>query len=95
MNADWQAFEQDGELHVRAVLEGYLVFLEPAIERSRSKRRGSSPGFTIRFLIPDDERKRAYLAGEGFTTPTSLERAQALALRKAQELRGKLERKRR
>jgi hypothetical protein len=68
----------------RAVLEGYLVFLQPATPNK--KNRGD---WQIHFLIPEEERQKAYLSGEGFSYGTSLANAQKLALEKARELRKK------
>jgi hypothetical protein len=68
----------------RAVLEGYLVFLLPAA--THKKNRGD---WQIHFVLPEEERQKAYLAGEGFSYGTSLEKAQALALERARELRKK------
>jgi hypothetical protein len=98
--SDWQEFEADDAVQYRAVLEGYLVFLrhQPNLEpRARRKQKRSSSGgeWFVHFVIPDDERERAYLAGEGFTSGATLGRAQEIATLKARELRGKLERKRR
>jgi hypothetical protein len=93
---NWTALEVDGELQYRATLEGYLVYLrcvDPEARGRKSKSRDAG-GWTVTFLIPPDERQRAYLAGEGFSAPTTLERAQEIAERKANELRAKLERKR-
>jgi hypothetical protein len=70
--------------HYRAVLEGYLVFLQPAAPSK--KNRGD---WQIHFLIPEEERQKAYLAGEGFSYGTGLANAQKLALEKARELRKK------
>ena len=100
MAVDWHEFEADDAVQYRAVLEGYLVFLrlEPDVEpRARRKQKRSSSGgdWFVHFVIPDDEREKAYLAGEGFSSGASLERAQQIAALKAKELRGKLERKRR
>jgi hypothetical protein len=95
----WQIEELEGETRYRAVLEGYLVFLqrEPFIERNASKRKQKRSKATgawfVHFLIPDEERERAYLAGEGFTSGTTLETAQRLAVSKARELRATLERR--
>lgn len=66
----------------RAILEGYLVFLKPA--EPNKKNRGA---WQIFFLIPEEERQKSYLSGEGFSFGTSLETAQSLALLKAKELR--------
>jgi hypothetical protein len=95
----WQDYELEGETQLRAVLEGYLVFLrrEPQQDRlsgKRKQKRGRGTGeWYVHFLIPEEERQRAYLAGEGFTTGASLEGAQRIAAQKALELRGNLERK--
>ncbi len=68
--------------------------LEPTdVSRRKQKKQRSIGNWYVHFLIPDDERSKAYLAGEGFSFGTSLERAQALALEKARELRGALEKK--
>jgi hypothetical protein len=92
----WTLVESDDDVHYRAVLEGYLVFLrlKPAdfSRRKRKRSRGSGDWF-VHFLMPDEEREKAFLAGEGFTVGASLERAQVLALEKAVALRGALERK--
>lgn len=98
--SDWQQFEADEAVQYRAVLEGYLVFLrrEQADPRARRKqKRSPSNGgeWFVHFVIPDDEREKAYLAGEGFTSGASFERAQEIAGLKAREMRDKLERKRR
>lgn len=98
--SDWHEFEADDAVQYRAVLEGYLVFLrhQPDLEprvRRKPKRGVSSGEWFVHFVIPEDEREKAYLAGEGFTNGASLERAQAIAVLKAKELRGTLERKRR
>ena len=99
MAGDWHEFEADDAVQYRAVLDGYLVFLrrEAADPRARRKQKRSSSGgeWFVHFVIPDDEREKAYLAGEGFTSGASLERAQEIAAQKAKELRGKLERRRR
>ncbi len=97
--SDWHEFEVADVVQYRAVLEGYLVFLrqQPDVEpraRRKQKRHAGSGGWFVHFVIPDDEREKAYLAGEGFTSGASLERAQEVAALKARELRGKLERKR-
>ncbi len=92
----WTEIQTDDELSYRAILEDYIVFLrlEPTdTSRRKQKKQRSIGDWYIHFLIPDDERSKAYLAGEGFSHGTSLDRAQALALEKAQELRGALERK--
>ena len=91
----WTEIETDDELSYRAILEDYIVFLrlEPSdFSRRKQKKQRSKGDWYIHFLIPDDERQKAYLAGEGFATGTSLERAQVLAFEKAQELRGALSR---
>ncbi len=97
--SDWHEFEVDDAVQYRAVLEGYLVFLryEPPDPRARRKQKRAVIGgeWFVHFVIPDDEREKAYLAGEGFTSGASLNRAQEIAELKAKELRGKLERKRR
>ena len=99
MAGDWHEFEADDAVQYRAVLDGYLVFLrrEAADPRARRKQKRSSSGgeWFVHFVIPDDEREKAYLAGEGFTSGASLNRAQEIAAQKAKELRGKLERRRR
>ncbi len=92
----WTEIETDDELSYRAILEDYIVFLrlEPSdLSRRKQKKQRSTGNWYIHFLIPDDERQKAYLAGEGFGHGTSLERAQVLALEKAGELRGALEKK--
>jgi hypothetical protein len=92
----WTEIETGDELSYRAVLEDYIVFLrlEPSdLMRRKQKRQRSTGDWYIHFLIPDDERSKAYLAGEGFSFGTSLEKAQVLAFEKARELRGALERK--
>ena len=83
----WTAIENDDGLSYRAILEDYLVFLrlEPSNRKPKKTRSGD---WHIHFLIPEEERQKAYLAGEGFSSGTSLERAQNLALEKALELRG-------
>jgi hypothetical protein len=91
----WHEFELEGDLQLRAILEGYLVFLrrEQAFSSGRKGQRGRASGeWFVHFLIPDEERERAYLAGEGFTNGVTLERAQEIAMEKAQELRGNLDR---
>ena len=60
--------------------------------RSTGEKSRSTGDWYVYFLIPDDERNKAYLAGEGFSRGTSLERAQDLAFQKALELRGALSR---
>jgi hypothetical protein len=99
MAGDWHEFEVDDAVQYRAILEGYLVFLRflpPEPRARRKQKRGTrGGGWFVHFVIPDDERDKAYLAGEGFSTGTDLERAQDIAVLKARELRGKLERKRR
>ena len=97
---DWQEFEVDETVQYRAVLEGYLVFVrrEPDLDpRARRKQKRSMIGgeWFVHFVIPDDEREKAYLAGEGFTSGASFERAREIAALKAKEMRHKLERKRR
>ncbi len=92
----WTEIETDDELSYRAILEDYIVFLrlEPSdLSRRKQKKQRSIGNWYIHFLIPDDERSKAYLAGEGFSHGTSLAQAQVLALEKAQELRGALEKK--
>ena len=97
--SDWHEFEADDAVQYRAILEGYLVFVRgesPDPRARRNSKRSSSGGeWFVHFVIPDDEREKAYLAGEGFTNGTSLEQAMEIATLKARELRGKLERKRR
>ncbi len=92
----WTLVESDDDVHYRAILEGYLVFLrlEPSdfSRRKQKKKRGSGDWF-VHFLIPSEEREKAFLAGEGFSSGVLLERAQAIAFEKALELRGALERK--
>jgi hypothetical protein len=99
----WTEIETDHDLSYRAILEDYIVFLrlEPSDLSRRKQKKSRSAGdqsrstganWYIHFLIPDDERSQAYLAGEGFSSGTSLARAQNLALEKAQELRGALSR---
>lgn len=91
----WHEFELEGDVQLRAILEGYLVFLrrEQAFSSGRKGQRGRASGeWFVHFLIPDEERERAYLAGEGFTNGVTLERAQEIAMEKAQELRGNLDR---
>jgi hypothetical protein len=92
----WTELETEHDLSYRAILEDYLVFLrrEPSdLSRRKQKKQRSTGDWYIHFLIPDEERNKAYLAGEGFSHGTSLERAQVLALEKARELRGALGRK--
>jgi hypothetical protein len=92
----WTEIETDDDISYRAILEDYIVFLrlEPTdLTRRKQKKQRSTGDWFIHFLIPDDERQKAYLAGEGFSHGTSLERAQGLALEKAQELRRALEKK--
>jgi hypothetical protein len=92
----WTEIETDAELSYRAILEDYIVFLrlEPSdTSRRKQKKQRSKGDWYIHFLIPDDERAKAYLAGEGFSFGTSLDKAQVLALEKAQEMRGALEKK--
>ena len=97
--SDWHEFESDEAVQYRAILNGYLVFLrrEQADPRARRRQKRSSSGgeWFVHFVIPDDEREKAYLAGEGFTSGVSFDRAQEIAVLKARELRGRLERKRR
>lgn len=98
--SDWHEFEADDAVQYRAILEGYLVFLrhQPDLDpraRRKQKRGSSGAEWFVHFVIPDDEREKAYLAGEGFTSGASFDRAQEIAVLKARELRGKLERKRR
>jgi hypothetical protein len=91
----WHEFELEGDVQLRAILEGYLVFLrrEQAFSSGRKGQRGRASGeWFVHFLIPDEERERAYLAGEGFTNGVTLERAQEIAMEKALELRGNLDR---
>jgi hypothetical protein len=94
----WDAFEVEGETQYRAILEGYLVFLrreaptDRFASRRKAKRTRTTGEWFVHFLIPDDERQNAYLAGEGFTSGTTLETAQRLALEKARVMRGQLER---
>ncbi len=93
---NWSELELDNQLQYRAILEGYLVFLrqEPQeTSQRKQKRKATSGDWYIHFLIPDEERQKAYLAGEGFSTGTSLEQAQMLAFEKAKALRGALEKK--
>lgn len=96
---DWQEFEADEAVQFRAVLNGYLVFLRrerPDPRSRRKQKRGSSNGdWFVHFVIPDEEREKAYLAGEGFTSGSSLEKAREIATLKAKEMREKLERKQR
>ena len=96
---DWHEFEVEDAVQYRAILEGYLVFLrleQPDPRARRKRKRNSSDGdWFVHFVIPDDEREKAYLAGEGFTSGASFDRAQEIAALKAKEMRGKLERKRR
>lgn len=87
----WTEIETDYELSYRAILEDYLVFLrlEPSgLSRRKQKKQRSTGDWYIHFLIPDEERSKAYLAGEGFSFGTSLDKAQILAVEKARELRG-------
>ena len=97
--SDWHEFEVEDAVQYRAILEGYLVFLrleQPDPRARRKRKRNSSDGdWFVHFVIPDDEREKAYLAGEGFTSGASFDRAQEIAALKAKEMRGKLERKRR
>jgi hypothetical protein len=101
LNADWAVFDADGEPQYRAVLEGYLVFLRQdaptaSSGRKAKRQRGSTANagvWFIHILMPDDERRKAYLAGEGFSTSVTLARAQDLALKKVRELREKLEKR--
>ncbi len=92
----WTEIENDDGLSYRAILEDYLVFLRLELSkehrkskksRSIGKNSRSTGDWYIHFLIPDEERNKVYLAGEGFSHGTSLERAQTLALEKALELR--------
>ena len=92
----WTLVETEFDTHSRAIIDGYLVFLrlEPSDTSRRKQKRNRSTGdWYIHFLIPEEERQKAYLSGEGFSSGTSLERAQELALEKAGELRGALLRK--
>jgi hypothetical protein len=98
VNSDWSEFNIDDDLQYRAVLEGYLVFLRrdaPTASggRKAKRQRGSranAGAWFIHILMPEEERRKAYLSGEGFSTPVTLERAQVLAWQKARELRQKL-----
>lgn len=101
MNSDWTLFGADDEPQYRAVLEGYLVFLRQdaptassgrKAKRQRGSQANSGPWF-IHILLPDEERRNAYLSGEGFSTGVTFERAQELAFAKVRELRGKLEKR--
>ncbi len=102
MNSDWTLFTADDEPQYRAVLEGYLVFLRQdaptasSSGRKAKRQRGSKANagaWFIHILLPDDERRIAYLSGEGFSTGVTFERARELAFQKVHELRKKLEKR--
>ena len=91
----WQVFtDADGSEGYRAVVDGYLVFLREAPPEGQRGRKGArvAGGWLVHVLMPEDERRKAFLAGPGFDRPVPLEEAKRVAEGAALEGRGKLER---
>jgi hypothetical protein len=91
---DWQSFsDDDGREGFRAILDGYLVFVrEVPFEHVQHRRVRAVSGWYVHILMPEDERRKAFLAGPGFDRPVPLEQAFEIAERVAKAGRGKLER---